>query len=79
MTIYKVENENGNTVIGYYLNLSNAQRCVREVMAWFADSFHIESQIIEISMGLARQSTMLITPLLKTASLNIHCLESHHK
>ena len=47
MTIYKVINDKNNTVAEYYLQRDKAQQSVRDMMLWFAESFHIESQVFD--------------------------------
>ena len=47
MTIYKVINDKDNTVAEYYLQADKAQQSVKDMMVWFTESFHIESQIFE--------------------------------
>lgn len=47
MTIYKVINDKNNTVAEYYLQADKAQKSVKDMMVWFAESFHIESQVLE--------------------------------
>ena len=50
MTIYKVINDKSNAVTEYYLQLEKAQKSVHDMMDWYPDSFHIESQVIEVSV-----------------------------
>lgn len=47
MTIYKVINDTNNTVAEYYLQAEKAQQSVKDMMAWFSESFHIELQVFE--------------------------------
>lgn len=47
MTIYKVINDKNNTVAEYYLQSDKAQQSVIDMMQWYAESFHIESQVFE--------------------------------
>ncbi len=47
MTIYKVINDEHHTETEYYLELEKAQKSLSDMMAWYSESFHIESESIE--------------------------------
>lgn len=47
MTIYKVINDQNNAETEYYLQLEKAQKSMNDMMAWYPESFHIESLVIE--------------------------------
>lgn len=47
MIIYKVINDKDYPVTEYYLQHEKAQQSVRDMMAWFTESFHIETLVFE--------------------------------
>jgi hypothetical protein len=50
MTIYKVINDEHHTETEYYLELEKAQKSLSDMMAWYSESFHIESESIEAAV-----------------------------
>jgi hypothetical protein len=47
MIIYKVTNDKDSTIVEYYLNHDQALQSAKDMMEWYTEIFHVESELVE--------------------------------